>query len=54
MLVEWLSADNNLAKCSMRPLVMIRKTSDGSRSPEGTKDAYGLGQPVRDLASAGP
>jgi len=32
-----LPADNNLAERSIRPLVVIRKISGGSRSPEGTK-----------------
>jgi hypothetical protein len=37
VLVEGLSADNNLAERSIRPLVVIRKISGGSRSAEGTK-----------------
>jgi hypothetical protein len=37
VLVAGLSADNNLAERSIRPLVVIRKISGGSRSAEGTK-----------------
>jgi len=37
VLVPGLPADNNLAERSIRPLVVIRKISGGSRSPEGTK-----------------
>lgn len=42
VLVEGLSADNNLAERSIRPLVVIRKISGGSRSQEGTKTRMGL------------
>lgn len=42
VLVEGLSADNNLAERSIRPLVVIRKISGGSRSAEGTKTRMGL------------
>lgn len=42
VLVEGLSADNNLAERSIRPLVVIRKISGGSRSDEGTKTRLGL------------
>jgi transposase len=42
VLVEGLSADNNLAERSVRPLVIIRKISGGSRSEEGTKTRMGL------------
>ncbi len=42
VLVEGLSADNNLAERSVRPLVVIRKISGGSRSEEGTKTRMGL------------
>jgi hypothetical protein len=42
VLVAGLSADNNLAERSIRPLVVIRKISDGSRSAEGTKTRLGL------------
>jgi len=37
VLVPGLSADNNLAERSIRPLVIMRKISGGSRSAEGTK-----------------
>jgi transposase len=42
VLVEGLSASNNLAERSIRPLVVIRKISGGSRSEEGTKTRMGL------------
>jgi hypothetical protein len=42
VLVEGLSADNNLAERAIRPLVVIRKISGGSRSDEGTKTRLGL------------
>ena len=42
VLVEGLSADNNLAERSIRPLVVIRKISGGSRSEEGSKTRMAL------------
>jgi hypothetical protein len=42
VLVEGLSADNNLAERSVRPLVVIRKISGGSRSEEGSKTRMAL------------
>lgn len=42
VLIEGLSADNNLAERSIRPLVVIRKISGGSRSEEGSKTRMGL------------
>ena len=42
VLIEGLSADNNLAERSIRPLVVCRKISGGSRSDEGTKTRMGL------------
>lgn len=42
VLVDGLSADNNLAERSIRPLVVIRKISGGTRSLEGTKTRMGL------------
>jgi hypothetical protein len=36
LLVPGLAADNNLVERSLRPLVIIRKISGGSRSEEGT------------------
>jgi transposase len=42
VLIEGLSADNNLAERSIRPLVVIRKISGGSRSDDGTKTRMAL------------
>jgi transposase len=42
VLVEGLSADNNLAERSIRALVVCRKISGGSRSEEGTKTRMAL------------
>lgn len=42
VLVAGLSADNNLAERSLRPLVVIRKISGGTRSKEGTKTRMAL------------
>jgi hypothetical protein len=42
VLVDGLSADNTLAERSIRPLVVIRKISGGSRSAEGTKTRMAL------------
>ncbi|MFN8568140.1 MAG: transposase [Kouleothrix sp.] len=42
MLIAGLSASNNLAERSIRPLVVCRKISGGSRSKEGTKTRMGL------------
>lgn len=42
VLIDGLSADNNLAERSIRPLVVVRKISGGSRSAEGTKTRMGL------------
>ena len=42
VLVPGLSADNNLAERSLRPLVVIRKISGGSRSDEGPKTRMAL------------
>jgi hypothetical protein len=42
VLVEGLSANNNLAERSIRALVVCRKISGGSRSDEGTKTRMGL------------
>lgn len=41
MLVDGLSADNNQAERNIRPLVIIRKISGGSRSVAGTKTRMG-------------
>lgn len=42
VLVEGLAATNNLAERSIRPLVVVRKISGGSRSPSGTKTRMAL------------
>jgi transposase len=62
VLVAGLSADNSLAERSVRPLVVIRKISGGSRSPEGTKTRMALAslfetwqarpQPLRGMSAA--
>jgi hypothetical protein len=42
VLIDGVSADNNLAERSIRPLVVVRKISGGSRSEEGSKTTMGL------------
>jgi len=42
VVVEGLSADNNLAERSLRPVVVGRKISGGSRSEAGSKTRMGL------------
>jgi transposase len=42
VLVEGLAATNNLAERSIRPLVVVRKISGGSRGPNGTKTRMAL------------
>jgi transposase len=42
LLVPGLPADNNLAERSLRPLVVLRKISGGSRSDRGTKTRLAL------------
>jgi hypothetical protein len=42
VLVDGLSADNNLAERSVRPLVVARKISGGTRSDEGSKTRMAL------------
>ena len=39
---DGVSADNNLAERAIRPLVVIRKVSGGTRSDKGTKTRLGL------------
>ncbi len=43
VLVEGLSADNNQAERSLRPLVIARKSSGGSRSARGSGTRMALG-----------
>jgi len=40
--VDGVAADNNLAERSLRPLVVARKISGGTRSPEGSKTRMAL------------
>jgi transposase len=42
VLVDGLAADNNLAERSLRPLVVARKISGGTRSAEGSKTRMAL------------
>jgi transposase len=42
VLIEGLSADNNLAERSLRPLVIARKISGGTRSPQGSRTRMAL------------
>ena len=42
VLLAGVSAANNLAERSIRPLVVIRKISGGSRSAEGAKPGLAL------------
>ena len=42
VLVEGLASDNNLAERSIRPLVVVRKISGGTRSVNGTKTRTAL------------
>ena len=42
VLVAGLSADNNLAERSIRPVVVVRKISGGTQSTEGTKTRMAL------------
>ena len=42
VLRDGVSANNNLAERTIRPLVVIRKISGGTRSDEGTKTRLGL------------
>jgi len=42
VLIDGLSANNNLAERSIRPMVIMRKISGGSRSPSGTKTRMAL------------
>ncbi len=42
VLVDGLSADNNLAERSLRPVVVMRKISGGTRSPQGSQTRMAL------------
>jgi transposase len=42
LLVDGLSADNHLAERSLRPLVVMRKISGGTRSPQGSQTRLAL------------
>jgi len=42
VVIDGLPADNNLAERSLRPLVVCRKISGGTRSSEGSKTRMGL------------
>ncbi len=42
VLIEGLSADNNLAERSLRPLVVMRKISGGTRSSQGSQTRMAL------------
>ena len=42
VLVEGLASNNNLAERSIRPLVVVRKISGGSRSESGSKTRMAL------------
>ena len=54
VLVPGLVADNNLAERSIRPLVIMRKISGGTRSPRRQQNASDLGQLARHLGSSKP
>ncbi len=51
IMVPDLSADNNLAERSIRPLVIMRKISGGSRSKEGTKTRLTLASVLQTWAA---
>lgn len=53
VLVPGLPPDNNLAERSIRPLVVIRKISGGSRSDRGTKTRLGLASLFHTWAARG-
>ena len=54
VLVPGLPADNNLAERSIRPLVIMRKISGGTRSAEGSKTRLDLSQPAPYLGRPQP
>ena len=54
VLIPGLPADNNLAERSIRPLVIMRKISGGSRSEKRHQNAFDLGQPASNLGRPQP
>ncbi len=42
VVIAGLSADNNLAERSLRPVVVMRKISGGTRSPQGSQTRMAL------------
>ena len=53
MLVAGLAADNNLAERSLRPLVVVRKISGGTRSPQGSQTRMTLASIFATLKARG-
>jgi hypothetical protein len=52
-MVAVLAADNNLAERSLRPLVVVRKISGGSRSPQGSQTRMTLASVFATLKARG-
>jgi FtsZ-binding cell division protein ZapB len=53
VLVAGLAADNNLAERSLRPLVVVRKISGGTRSPQGSRTRMTLASIFATLKARG-
>jgi transposase len=53
VLVAGLAADNNLAERSLRPLVVVRKISGGTRSPQGSQTRMTLASVFATLKARG-
>jgi len=53
VLVAGLAADNNLAERSLRPLVVVRKISGGTRSPQGSQTRMTLASIFATLKARG-
>jgi len=53
VLVAGVAADNNLAERSLRPLVVVRKISGGTRSPKGSKTRMTLASVFATLKARG-
>lgn len=53
VLVAGLAADNNLAERSLRPLVVVRKISGGTRSPQGSRTRMTLASVFATLKARG-